>query len=79
MIGHTMGAASALESIACCLTVSNDIIAPTMNHETPDLECDIDCVPNHARKQKVNVALNNGFAFGGNNACLVLKKYKQFE
>jgi 3-oxoacyl-[acyl-carrier-protein] synthase II len=76
MLGHTMGAASALETIACCLTVSHDIITPTINYAVPDPECDIDCVPNSARKQKVSVVLNNGFAFGGNNCCLVLKKYK---
>jgi len=74
MLGHTMGAASAIEALACCLAIKNDIIPPTVNYETPDSECDIDCVPNMARRQKVNVALNNGFAFGGNNACLVLRK-----
>jgi 3-oxoacyl-[acyl-carrier-protein] synthase II len=57
------------------LAAKFDIIPPTINFETPDLECDIDCVPNEARKQKVGIALNNGFAFGGNNACLVIKKY----
>lgn len=77
MLGHPMGAASAIEAIACCLVVKDDIIPPTINYETPDPECDIDCVPNVARKQKVNIALNNGFAFGGNNACLVIKKYDQ--
>lgn len=76
MLGHTMGAASAIEAIACCLAIKNNIIPPTINYETPDPECDIDCVPNVSRKQKVNVALNNGFAFGGNNACLVIKKLK---
>ncbi len=75
MIGHTMGAASALEAIACSLVVSHDIIPPTINFETPDPECDIDCVPNLARKHPVNIALNNSYAFGGNNASLVLKKY----
>ncbi len=75
MLGHTMGAASALEAIACALTVKYDIIPPTINYETPDPECDIDCVPNVARRQKVNIALNNSFAFGGNNACLVIKKF----
>lgn len=77
IIGHTMGAASALEAIACCLSIKNSIVAPTINFETPDPECDIDCVPNSARKMEVNVALNNGFAFGGNNCCLVLKKFKK--
>lgn len=77
MLGHPMGAASAIEAAACCLTVKEDIIPPTINFQTPDPECDIDCVPNVARKQKVNIALNNGFAFGGNNACVVIKKYDQ--
>lgn len=77
MLGHTMGAASAIEAIACCLAIKNDIIPPTINYETPDPECDIDCVPNKARSQRVNIALNNGFAFGGNNACLVLKKFTE--
>jgi 3-oxoacyl-[acyl-carrier-protein] synthase II len=75
MLGHTMGAASALETITCALVVKNDLIPPTINYETRDPECDIDCVPNHARHFAVNIALNNSFAFGGNNACLVLKKY----
>ena len=77
MLGHTMGAASALEAIACTLTVKHDIIPPTINFETPDPECDIDCVPNRARKQAVNIALNNSYAFGGNNASLVLKKFTE--
>lgn len=75
MLGHTMGAASALEAITCALVIKNDIIPPTINFETPDPECDIDCVPNQARKHKVNIAMNNSYAFGGNNASLVLKKY----
>ena len=75
--GHTMGAASAIEAIACCLTLKHSIIPPTENYKTFDPECDIDCVPNIARKQKVNIALNSSYAFGGNNACLVLKKYQE--
>jgi 3-oxoacyl-[acyl-carrier-protein] synthase II len=75
MLGHTMGAASALEAITCALVVKKDIIPPTINYETPDPECDIDCVPNNPRKHTVNIALNNSFAFGGNNASLVLKKF----
>jgi len=77
MLGHTMGAASAIEAISCCLTLKNSIIPPTINYKTPDPECDIDCVPNNARKQKINIALNNSYAFGGNNACVVLKKYQE--
>jgi 3-oxoacyl-[acyl-carrier-protein] synthase II len=75
MIGHTMGAASALEAISCALTVKNNLIPPTINYETPDPECDIDCVPNQARGHEVNIALNNSYAFGGNNASLILRKY----
>jgi 3-oxoacyl-[acyl-carrier-protein] synthase II len=75
MLGHTMGAASALEAITCALAVKNDIVPPTINFETPDPECDIDCVPNHARKHIINIALNNSYAFGGNNACLSVKKF----
>jgi 3-oxoacyl-[acyl-carrier-protein] synthase II len=75
MLGHTMGAASALEAIACALAVTNNAIPPTINYETPDPECDIDCVPNRGRNMTVNVVLNNSYAFGGNNASVVLKKY----
>jgi len=74
MLAHSMGAASAIEAAACCLAIKNGIIPPTMNYETPDPECDIDCVPNKARKAKVKVALNNGFAFGGNNASVAFKE-----
>jgi 3-oxoacyl-[acyl-carrier-protein] synthase II len=74
MLGHTMGAASALEAIASVLTINNNEIPPTINYETPDPECDIDCVPNKSRKKKVDVVLNNSFAFGGNNACVVLAR-----
>jgi 3-oxoacyl-[acyl-carrier-protein] synthase II len=75
MLGHTMGAASAIEAIACALAVKTDTVPPTINYETPDTECDIDCVPNRSRKHAVTIALNNSYAFGGNNACLVLKKF----
>ncbi len=74
MLGHTMGAASALEAIACCLAIKDGKIPPTINLEKQDSECKIDCVANKARKHRVNVALNNSQAFGGNNACLVLRK-----
>ncbi len=75
MLGHTMGAASAIEAIACCLALKHDLLPPTINYETPDPECDIDCVPNVSRQKKVDIALNNASAFGGNNASLVLKKF----
>ena len=75
IIGHTMGAASALEAIACALVVKYGIIPPTINFETADPECDIDCVPNQARQKQVAIALNNSYAFGGNNASLVIRNY----
>ncbi len=75
MLGHTMGAASALEAIACALTVRYDWAPPTINYETPDSECPIDCVPNQSRKTRTGVALNNAFAFGGNNACVAFGKH----
>lgn len=76
MLGHSMGAASAIEAALCCLCLKEDMVPPTINYETPDPDCDVDCVPNQARKHKVRVALNNGFAFGGNNACLVIRKWE---
>lgn len=74
MLGHTMGTASALEAIACCMAIKEGVVPPTMNFETADPECRIDCVPNKARNVNVEVALNNSFAFGGNNACVVFSK-----
>lgn len=79
MLGHTMGAASAIEAIACCLAINESTIPPTINYDTKDPDCDIDCVPNKARKGYIKVALNNSLAFGGNNACLVLAKIKNVE
>jgi beta-ketoacyl-acyl-carrier-protein synthase II len=75
MTGHAMGAAGALEAIACALVVDNDVIPPTINYETPDPECDLDYVPNEARNKEVKSALSNSFGLGGQNACLVVKKY----
>jgi 3-oxoacyl-[acyl-carrier-protein] synthase II len=74
MLGHTMGAASAIEAAVCALAVREDRIPPTVNLEEPDPECDLDYVPNRAREHRVNVAMNNAYAFGGNNASLVLRK-----
>lgn len=76
MLGHAMGAASSLEAISCCLALERGIIPPTVNFQTPDPECDIDCVPNEARKQKINTALNNSFGFGGMNCSVAFSRYK---
>jgi len=75
MIGHPMGAAGALEAIVCALTIQNGVIHPTINYENPDPECDLDYVPNTARDASVRVTLSNSFGLGGQNACLVLKKF----
>jgi len=74
MLGHTMGAASAIEAVSCCLAIKDGLIPPTINFETPDPECDIDCVPNKAREAELNLVLNNASAFGGNNCCVVVRK-----
>jgi 3-oxoacyl-[acyl-carrier-protein] synthase II len=76
MIGHTMGAASALGAAACALAITDQFIPPTINHQDTDPECGLDCVPNEARPASVRVAQNNGLAFGGNNAVLVLGRYE---
>lgn len=72
MIGHTMGAASALAGIACALALDRGFIPPTINHVRTDPECGLDCVPNRARHTQLGVVQNNAFAFGGNNAILIL-------
>jgi len=77
MLGHLWGAAGAVEAIFCTLTITHGIIPPTINYETPDPECDLDYVPNVARKAKVRVALSNSFGFGGTNATLILGKLTQ--
>ncbi len=75
MIGHAMGASGAMEAIASAMTLYEGIIPPTINYETPDPDLDLDYVPNRARKQRVNTALSNSFGLGGQNACIVLKRY----
>lgn len=75
MIGHCFAGAGAIESIATLMTLRHGIIPPTINYETPDPECDLDCVPNEARKADVRIALKNSFGMGGQNACLVLSRY----
>jgi len=76
MMGHTMGAASAIEAAACSLALDTGWIPPTINYQDPDPECDLDYVPNQARKTDPRVILNNAYAFGGNNASLCLTRYE---
>ena len=73
MIGHTIGAAGAVEAIVCALTLQRKVLHPTINYENSDPDCDLDYTPNHAREKDVHVALSNSFGFGSNNACLVMK------
>jgi len=77
MTGHLLGAAGAIEAIFSALAIQEGIIPPTMNYETPDEECDLDYVPNKARKQDVSVILSNSLGFGGHNVTLAFKKYKK--
>lgn len=75
MLGHSMGAASALGAIGCALAIDNRFVPPTINHVTPDPECDVDCVPNEAVEADLKVVQNNGLAFGGNNAVVLFGRY----
>lgn len=73
MTGHLLGAAAGIESVVCAMTLSTGVIAPTINYETPDPECDLDYVPNVAREVKVRACLNNSLGFGGHNASILMK------
>ncbi|MEM1177606.1 MAG: beta-ketoacyl-[acyl-carrier-protein] synthase family protein [Acidobacteriota bacterium] len=75
MIGHTMGAASAIESCISALAIVNGAVPPTINYEEPDPECPLDCIPNDAREMSVDVVMNNAYAFGGNKASVILRRY----
>lgn len=74
MVGHTIGAAGAIELAITALSVANDVVTPTINYEYPDEECDLDYTPNVARRRPVNVAMSNSFGFGGHNCSIVLAK-----
>jgi 3-oxoacyl-[acyl-carrier-protein] synthase II len=76
MTGHLLGAAGGIEAIFTVLAIKEGILPPTMNYETPDPECDLDYVPNKARKKEIKAALSNSLGFGGHNATLAFKKYE---
>ncbi|MFB7443119.1 beta-ketoacyl-[acyl-carrier-protein] synthase family protein [Streptomyces mirabilis] len=75
MLGHTMGAASALAAIGCAMALEHGFIPPTVNHVETDPECDLDCVPNESVAADLRIVQNNGLAFGGNNAVVILGRY----
>jgi 3-oxoacyl-[acyl-carrier-protein] synthase II len=77
MTGHLLGASGALEAVTSILTINNGIIPPTINLNNPDPDCDLDYVPNQARKAKVNIVVSKSFGFGGHNSVLVLRRYTE--
>ena len=77
MVGHSLGASGGLEAVACVRTIRDGVIHPTVNYEFPDPHCDLDYVPNKARRADVRVALSNAFGFGGQNACIVFRRYEE--
>ena len=76
MTGHTLGAAGGIEAGITALALARGVLPPTTNYETPDPECDLDYIPNHAREVRVDHAMSNSFGFGGTNAALVLSRYR---
>jgi 3-oxoacyl-[acyl-carrier-protein] synthase II len=74
MIGHTLGAAGAIEALVCILAMRDGVLPPTINYQVPDPDCDLDYIPNEARKADVQVTLSNSFGFGGHNVSLIFKK-----
>ncbi len=77
MTGHLLGAAGGIEAIACAYAIKEELLPPTINYKHPDPDCDLDYVPNEARRAKVRYALSNSFGFGGHNATLCFKKFEE--
>jgi 3-oxoacyl-[acyl-carrier-protein] synthase II len=77
MSGHMLGAAGALEAIICVKALGDGILPPTINYENPDPECDLDYIPNEARKVRVNHTMSNSFGFGGHNATIIISRYDE--
>jgi 3-oxoacyl-[acyl-carrier-protein] synthase II len=75
MTGHLIGAAGAVEAIICALSLRDNVLAPTINYENPDPDCDLDYIPNQARPATINIAMSNSFGFGGHNATIILKRF----
>ena len=77
MIGHTIGAAGGIETVISALVINKQMIPPTINLDNPDPGCDLDYVPNKARKLEAQTVMSNSFGFGSNNAVLIVKKFEQ--
>ena len=76
MTGHLLGAAGGIESVFSVMAIANSALPPTINYENPDPDCDLDYVPNEARRQPVTVAMSNSLGFGGHNTSLVFRKFE---
>jgi 3-oxoacyl-[acyl-carrier-protein] synthase II len=74
MTGHLLGAAGAIEGVYSVLALHHGVVPPTINYENPDPQCDLDYVPNQARKADIRVVLSNSFGFGGTNACVIFRR-----
>ena len=74
MTGHLLGGSGGIEAVACVLALQHGVVPPTINHTTPDPDCDLDVVPNQARDQTLVTVLSNSFGFGGHNVCLAFKR-----
>ena len=77
MVGHMMGTAGAIEALACVMAIHDGILPPTINLDNPDPDCDLDYVPNVARRAETRAAMSNSFGLGGHNSCLVMRRFSE--
>ena len=76
-VGHMLGAAGAIEACFCVKAIQNSLVPPTINYKEKDEECDLDIVPNEARREDINIAMSNSLGFGGHNASIIIKKFEE--